>query len=282
MTKHSGRGTAGCVDDELLAAYVDGALEAPERLQVEQHLVTCAECRDVLGGVVVETAGDWLDAQPRGRRWTPGRTGVLALAAAAVLSVAVLLPARWHDEERQRLIALVDASRPIEPRLTISRGHTALPPLTRDAGAAPARADARIALAEMQKRADADPSAANMHLLAVARLTNGDLQGAVTALEAAASRSSDEDLRVDLAAALLASGRRAGDMQRIERAQTVLRGVLEDRPDHLQALFNAALAVEYAGRRAEAVAAWERYLNRDTSSAWAEEARAHLSRLRQQ
>ena len=37
-------GTPGCLDDETLAAYVDGGLTAEERSQVELHLAACRDC----------------------------------------------------------------------------------------------------------------------------------------------------------------------------------------------------------------------------------------------
>ena len=45
-----------------------------------------------------------------------------------------------------------------------------------------------------------------------------------------------------------------------------------------EAHFNRALALEASGDRAAAAAAWRAYLERDSSSPWALEARNHLER----
>ena len=53
------RGPGRCPDDQTLAAYIDGTLDAEARAELERHLAECASCREV----TVETAIA-LDADP--------------------------------------------------------------------------------------------------------------------------------------------------------------------------------------------------------------------------
>jgi tetratricopeptide (TPR) repeat protein len=56
--------------------------------------------------------------------------------------------------------------------------------------------------------------------------------------------------------------------------------VLAVAPDHRRAAFGHARALQESGARAEAIAAWQRYLELDPASSWAAEARRHLAELR--
>lgn len=55
--------------------------------------------------------------------------------------------------------------------------------------------------------------------------------------------------------------------------------VLIAAPDHRRAAYGHARALQAAGSRGEAIAAWQRYLELDASSSWAVEARRHLREL---
>ena len=74
--------------DDVLAAYLDGALPAAERRVAEDHLAECAPCRDELVGLSKLVAG-----RATVRRWPRLAASAAALAAAAV-AFAVLGPWR--------------------------------------------------------------------------------------------------------------------------------------------------------------------------------------------
>src|SRR5687768_18146673 len=42
----------GCLEPEVLAAYVDHGLSLAERARVEEHLASCPQCTALLAGVV--------------------------------------------------------------------------------------------------------------------------------------------------------------------------------------------------------------------------------------
>jgi len=76
------------LEDDVLAAYVDGALPAAERRNAEEHLAECATCRDELVGISKLVAG-----RAPVRRW-PRLAASLAAVAAAAIAFAVVGPWR--------------------------------------------------------------------------------------------------------------------------------------------------------------------------------------------
>ena len=58
-----------CLDDETLAAYVDGGLAAVERAHVERHLAACRRCFAVFAETVrtVQALGDAAGEVPGAR-----------------------------------------------------------------------------------------------------------------------------------------------------------------------------------------------------------------------
>ena len=70
--------------DDVLAAYLDGALPAAERRVAEDHLAECATCRDELV-VMSKLVAD----RPRARQWQRLAAPVAAVAAAAIAFVVL-------------------------------------------------------------------------------------------------------------------------------------------------------------------------------------------------
>jgi len=101
------------LDDEDIAAFVDGGLDAEARQRAEAHLLECDQCRGVLASASRLTT---IPAASRRGPWL--LTGGLAVAAAVVL---LLLPAPPEPEQASRL-------REIEPIGTATRGFIAKSP----------------------------------------------------------------------------------------------------------------------------------------------------------
>lgn len=75
---------AGCLDAELLAAYIDGRVTAVERREVEAHLARCESCHFVFA----ETFQERLTAaKPNGIVWMAAGLGGLAVAATLGITV---------------------------------------------------------------------------------------------------------------------------------------------------------------------------------------------------
>ena len=283
---------------ERLAEYADGVLDAESRAEVDQHLADCADCR----AVVMETMA-FLESNPaipasaapkvvpfRLRRWVRSVTVGLAAAAALVLAIRVARPEwvsglfgpRTDRPELQELIAAVasEPTRPVEGRLSGGFKYGPPPSATRGTGDREASPDVRIAAARIEKVAGERETAEARAALGAALLVLGDTNNGVLALEAAAQMSPDNAfIQNDLTAAYLARSRREGGAQDLARAISAAGLALKSNPDLIEALFNRALGLEMLGPASAARDAWNAYLKRDASSAWADEARRRLELL---
>ncbi len=284
-------------DAEQLAEYADGVLAAEARAEVERHLADCAECR----AVVTETMA-FLEQNPAigegaspakvvafpvRRRWIGVAAGLAA--AAAIVLVARLQPDLWQrlrggragDPHFAGLVAAVGDERTIEARLTGGFRYGSLKSATRSGDSLTNQNLQLLAAAgDLQKAAQASPTAENLHAWGVAQLLLGRYDESVRQLEdAAAERPRDASIRADLAAAYLARAKaldRADDWSHALDAAE--RAVRED-GSLLEPLFTRALAAEHL--KLDAAQAWRAYLEKDPSSPWAVEARAHLSAIDQ-
>ncbi|HEX5073188.1 MAG TPA: CHAT domain-containing protein [Gemmatimonadaceae bacterium] len=109
----------------------------------------------------------------------------------------------------------------------------------------------------------------------------GNLDAAIDELRAAARvEPTNATIQSDLAAALLARAGRNQDPQSILEAYTAADRAVTLDARLPEARFNQALALEWLQLRRDALAAWSSYLTLDSSSPWADEARAHQRSLR--
>ena len=267
-----------CPDPEQLAAYIDAGLPPDERTLVERHLVTCPDCRDIIGGSVEALEEIRSNVLPFRVKWVAVGTGLAAAAAAAlVLIVRVSDPGDPFEELR----AAAGRTRAIEPRLSGgSLPYRPLEPVTRSGAQPEVPPELRIAEASLQKRTEASRSAENLHALSAAQLLARAIEPAIRSLEDAGELDpASRQIQFDLAAAYVARGQRQHDADAFRRALAILDRAGGTQPP--EALFNRALALEGLERRDEAIAAWTAYLNADATSPWAAEAQDHRARLRQ-
>jgi CHAT domain-containing protein len=291
------------LDPEILAAYLDGTLPPQERARVEAAIAANAETYEWVVNamrvaqeaedVVVPTtpaprpapvpvpgpspaarSAPVVDSRRR-RPWMLA-AGSLALAAAVVLAVRVTRPA----DPRAGLVEAVGEQRYVEARLT---GGFAFGPLqTATRGPADVAKQNLALLAEaggLQKKAQADPSAANLHAWGVAQVLLGDYDGAVATLEAAADVAPGvADVQTDLSVALMARARASDRADDWPRAVAASERALQVAPDSLEALFNRAFALQQLNLASEARKYWDEYLQKDGGSPW----RAEAERLRAQ
>jgi tetratricopeptide (TPR) repeat protein len=226
----------------------------------------------------------------RARRWVTGVGAGLAAAAALVLAIQVARPEwvsglfrpRGDRPELQELIAAVakEPTRPVEGRLSGGFKYAPPPSPTRGAADREASPDVRIAAAKIEKVAAEKETADARAALGAALLALGETHQGVLALEAAAQMSPENPfIQSDLTAAYLARSRREGGAQDLARAISAAGLALKSNPDLIEALFNRALGLEMLGPASAARDAWNEYLKRDASSAWADEARRRLQLL---
>ena len=282
-----------CPGLNALAAFVDGQSAAGEAAAVQEHIANCDACLDLVAETLMVST-PVLIARPAGsatsgppRSWSRGQWAAVAAAVAAVLVAALLVPALGSLPNLQgpNLADLADAAglgRPVEGRLT--GGFTHRPwfaPLAGGQGGAMTSSTAiQLVAGKIRGNLETDGTATRLHAYGVSQLLLRDWAQASFAL-AAAAREQPKNARYQSDVATLyleraRNGQRPGDL--IKALAAAERARLAD-PRLPEAWFNRALALEQLSLRAQARAAWTDYLARDTSSAWADEARAHLAAL---
>ena len=117
------------------------------------------------------------------------------------------------------------------------------------------------------------------HVNSVALLLMGKPAHALSNLEAVAASSNDPAAWNDLAVALHETAMRYNVPERIAQALAAADRSLALDPNYPEALFNRALMLQRLGFRDDALAAWNHYLDVDTTSGWAVEAREHVAAL---
>jgi putative zinc finger protein len=267
----------GCLSDEEMAAFVDGRLSDEERIRVVGHLASCARCREIASSVTIAVRDEGAPRVVRfTRRFLPGLAAVAAvLGIVAFSSLRGLNPS--SDNEMASLVDAVGTARPLEARISGGFAHGPVAPVTR--GAMPELApDVQIAIARIEKLNTERPSFETGRARAAAFLVEGNIERAVaTLVELTARHGDDARAWSDLSAAYLARG--GGDD--LSRAVEVAKRAVQIDAHLPEAAFNLALAIERLDRKAEARGAWQRYLDLDSTSGWAVEARDHIRRLSQ-
>jgi CHAT domain-containing protein/tetratricopeptide (TPR) repeat protein len=285
-------------DPRLLAAHAERRLLGDEAARMDEHVAGCAECYEVFAetvqfGLAEEEAGVMRTgagaAAPSKFLRRPAFRTVAPLALAALLLLAVGL---WSQRARfqraplplvAQLAEAMGTRRFVEPRLTGGFRHGRLTTLR--SGDTPQGLDAQSpavlgAVARIREQAEGDTSPESLGALGVTYLVSGDAAAAVKALESASAQKLDDArLLSDLAAAYLVRAAQSDEPADIPKAlESAERAiVLKDPPP--EAYFNRALALERLHLVDAARKAWGDYLQRDSSSGWADEARQHLEAL---
>jgi tetratricopeptide (TPR) repeat protein len=262
-----------CLDPETLAAFTEGKLKRRELAAVLEHLDTCSNCM-----AVVEIIGTNDEHETRRRSWTPW------LAIAAVLAIAVIsVPLLLQRSPIARLASLSPASaRLVEPRLTGGFAWAPYRGPNRASNPAgdPARWKLTGAAGEIVEEANRRRSAGGEHAAGIALLMMDQVDGAITRLQSVAEQSPrDANRWSDLAAAEYTAALTLERPSLYPRALAACDRALTIDAAFPEALFNRALILERLGLAHEAQSSWTRYLQHDSSSRWADEARAHLAAL---
>jgi tetratricopeptide (TPR) repeat protein len=276
---------AGCLDAELLAAYIDGRVTAAERSEVEAHLARCESCHFVFAESFRESAERVPQAQAS-RRWS-GPTlwrAAAGLAAAAAVVIAVQVGRDGpEDADQPGAVAPVNVAlnelqaasgpyRTFEGRLSDTPDYRPLAAPVRSGSTA---SELPLAVREAALKVQVAARGGRpeqLRALTIMHLTTRNPQQAADVLAPVVNSDSDPALANDLAVALLASGRQ----DERKRARDVLEQVVARDPNRAEAWFNLGLAAEATGDVTRARAAWTHYLTLDPTSPWAAEARARL------
>jgi CHAT domain-containing protein/lipopolysaccharide biosynthesis regulator YciM len=294
-------------EDELIDEYLAGELSVDEHKTFEQNFLVAPERKQKLrfakalkrqmSTAMLEedvSKPDWLS---RIIRWLRQSFFVSpVLVAATILIVAGLGIAVWRgffyqSDVDKGLVALNAAyreQRPIEAR--ISGFNYAPLPNTR--GTEQAKVDdvslnraERILLDEVSEH----PTPAAHHTLARLYLAERKFDKAIIQFEEALKEDpNNAHLHSDFGAALLEKGKadRLSDdsgrsFEEFAKSLEHLNKALELDSSLLEALFNRALVHEETVLPEQAKEDWRKYLEKDSKSAWADEARRHLAQLQE-
>jgi tetratricopeptide (TPR) repeat protein len=290
-------------EDDLIDAYLGGAIVGRERERFEAHFLPhperreklrfAAAFRDYVSTSAAESPREEADIRALpGRRKLQASFPVVWLAAAAVIIIAVGL-ASWriffHEPGANGGVAALNNAyreqRPVESRISsldyapfsVTRGG--------DDGKSDYVARDR-ARALIHEEAAEHPGARSYHDLGRLYLAGHEFDKAIEQLDKAL-RLDDKNaaLHSDLGAAYMeraiAGGGEPnpGDLTRgLEYLDQAIR--LDD--SLLAAYFNRALCLQRMNASTPAVQAWEDYLKKDSDSEWAKEAERNLRLLRDQ
>jgi tetratricopeptide (TPR) repeat protein len=287
---------SACPDAETLAAYLDGRLDRGERERVTAHAADCDACCFVVMEVaqVPSTVAPTIEPAPvsAGRGWWASKPVVWSSSIAGALATAAMvwfavgggwLASSSDSATLQALVAAVGNERTVEARLTGGFAYGPLRGAVRsgELSAVPVSPDVRIAAARIEKETLGRRTPEALRLLGLAHLVTGDVARAVPVLEEAVNRPSpDPKALSDLAAAYLVRAARGNQPQDLAKALAAADRAVKADSSLIEAWFNRAYALDRLSLGAEARDAWEEYLRLDEQSAWADEARQHLQRLR--
>jgi hypothetical protein len=269
---------AACPDADTLAAFAEGKLRRHEMPAILAHLDTCERCMAAIEAVNedLETAEPQLQPESSNRWW---------IAAAAALIVGLLaVPLareRFAPSPIDELVALAPRSaRLVEPRLTGGFAWAAFAGAERGSDTVDAeRMKLSGAAGELVQRADRERDADAQHAAGVALVLADAPAAAIARLEQATAASNDAQTWSDLAAARYAAASQLGRASLYPAALAAADAALRVNAKLPEALFNRALILERLGLTDEARRAWQRYLEVDPASQWAQEARARLAEL---
>jgi tetratricopeptide (TPR) repeat protein len=282
---------SGCLEPETLAAFMDGRLEPHERAAVEAHLAECEDCYEMwmeaTQPFVRQEVGESAGLAPATRStWTPWRTAIgiaAGILLIAVVSRKLVFPTDEVKSEREvtALAKVVESARPSAGRLSSPFGYAPARSASRGDQTTTVSPAVRQRTTELRVIASRTRSATTLRGAGIALLVEGSTDAAIDSLESALQEDSARvDIQIDLAAAYVDRFVRLGDRQDAQRSVDHSTAVLQQQPGSLPALFNRAIGFEGLGRTDDAIADWVRYLQLDSSSGWAEEARTHLRKLR--
>ena len=274
------------IDAEALAAYVDGRVSPQERARIEEILARDEESYAwLLDTLRAQGPGEAVRITPQTRRWV-WIAGGLAAAATLALTLRVGLPSflSQGNESQQLVAALVEAvgdERYVEGRLTGGFPYGPLRAVPRTGGSQGSSNLALLGAATaLQEAAKTRPTPAILHRWGVAQLLLGNWDDGVRSLEEAARDDpSNAELLSDLGAAYVALARLDDSAAYWARALEWSERALHLDPPPVEARFNRALALEGLGLGAQAIAAWEAYLEADADSEWSADARARRAAL---
>lgn len=284
-------------EEELVHDYVFGKLSPADRRSFDEKIAGNSELR------FKADMAEALKEKARHEKAAEMKPGFLEtikaflqtpayVGAFAVLLIAVLVFS-WSalrspgNDQLAELKSVYQTERAVEPRIS-DFFYAPAAPTTRGAATPDDAVKNKLRLIET-KLLEAvlnSPTAENYRALGVFRLTQKEFAEAIKNLSKAVELD-DKNARFhnDLGSAYFASATGSAsekNVKELAQANEEFTRALELDPQFLEALFNRSLALQHLNSSYRARESWNQYLQKDPSSKWADEARAHLAELEKQ
>ena len=281
---------------ERLAEYSAGDLAEGERREIAAHLAECGRCRRQLeefeqfaaecrrpAAPPADLTSEWRELRKRiwlhRVRQAAPQWGAIAAAIAAAIGLAWAGFGVFGPPSAERLLAQAyEEQRGIEFRVAGAK-HA---PLRMERGGGSAFALPPSLLEAQAKLGRDDPNDPDvLRLKGEAELLAREAGAAVQTLKKARDlRPNDARILAVLGVAYALRGGLEQQPADYPPAIEALTAALKLQPHDLEAVFNRALVLERMLIFNEAVTQWEAYLQFDSTSGWAAEARQHLAALK--
>lgn len=211
----------------------------------------------------------------------PVYAGAFAVLLIGAVSLAVYLSRRGAPDDLAELRSIYQQARPTEARIS-EFGYA---PLIQLRGAPDAGETNRLRRIEnrLSEAAEKNSNAPAHHALGVFFLTQKRYPEAVKEFQTAL-KYADGNAKIhnDLGSAYFEQAKTKPEGKQLEDQEHSLEEFTKANEldgNLLEALFNKSLALQELGMPREARASWALYLQKDSSSPWADEARKHLAQL---
>jgi len=281
-----------CLSDETLTEYLEGVLDPAITTACEVHMIGCDHCREELAlymrvmqlnitpaedAHINRIADSWDRRKHVSSDTLPAAWGhknfflaLMTVAVAAVFGVLLFWSSTHKPPEPQSPAEVVQLllaqGRASELRLD-QQPYT---PTTRTRGREVSGVDYGLIASEMVYMGADSYAMGRLYLL------QKDFARATSELEKAEKQSgASAGVHNDLGVAYLERG---GEIN-IRKAAEEFRYALQINPDFAPAVYNLAIVSERTDALSQAEAQWKRYLELDSTSGWAGEARSRLEKV---
>lgn len=211
----------------------------------------------------------------------PMYAGAFAVLLIAAVALVIYFNSNRRTDELAELRSIYRQARPTETRIT-QFDYAPLPQLR---GAPDPAETSRLRRIEnnLIEATEKTPNAQTFHALGIFNLTQRKYREAIKEFERAI-KFDDKNAKVhnDLGVAhfeLARAGPKEKEFEDMALALEEFSKAASLDSNSLEALFNKSLALQELEMPREAKESWSRYLERDPSSPWADEARKHLARI---
>ncbi len=208
-----------------------------------------------------------------------------AVLAILFVGVSIYILTRSSSAELAELQTIYNKERPTESRISsfeyapqiVVRGN-----VETDTN----KNKLRLIETKLLEAVDKNPTAKNFHALGVFYLTQAKFADAIKNLEKSVSLDNKTAKYYnDLGSAyfeLAKSGERTQKLENLARANEAFSKAFELDANLLEALFNKSLALQELNLPNQAKESWNLYLQKDSTSKWADEARKNLEKIQNQ